>query len=171
MSGQDKKYQEDKKIYEELVKARNKAIALIEDASARYVKEKTRARSKKIAAEKDGLVNSEKYSVLAIYESKSDIQDAYGVGSISEAEMDKLEALWDERESIKNSVDDTGHYADDVTKALQAAILSITDLWEDKIEDAKTSVKSYEDMQADEKERQERYGTIIEQQYNAYMRG
>ena len=171
MSGQDKKYQESKNTYEKLVKARNKAISLIEDASARYVKEKTRARSKKIAAEKDGLVNSEKYSVLSIYESKSDIQEAYGIGIISEAEMAKLEALWDERESIKNSVDNTGHYSDDVTKALQAAILSITDLWDDEIEDAKVSVKSYEDMQAAEKERQERYEKVIEQQYNAYMRG
>ncbi len=137
-------YKSAKKQYTRLLKARNKATALIEDTIARYVKAQTRARSKKIASEKDALVNAEKYDCLKMYEKYSDIQEAYGVGAISETEMDKLEALWAERESIWEKVDNTGHYSDDVTIALNEALLAIIDIWDDDIGNAKGLMKKFE---------------------------
>ena len=58
---------------QEKIRARNKAMALIEDAKARYVKEKTRARSKKAALEKDALLSSPKFKDLELYEKRQDI--------------------------------------------------------------------------------------------------
>ncbi len=139
-----KDYEAAKKNFTRLLKARNKANALIEDTIARYIKTQTRARSKKIALEKDALMNAEKYDCIKMYDRISDIQEAYGIGAISEAEMDKLEALWEEREAIKKNVDDSGHYSDEVTQALDKALLSIADIYDDDIHNAKELIKKFE---------------------------
>ena len=64
----------------------NKASALIEDAKARYIKEKTRARSKAAALEKDAALKSAKFNCLSEYERFDDIQEAYGYDMITEKE-------------------------------------------------------------------------------------
>ena len=125
-----------KKEAQEKIRARNKAMALIEDAKARYVKEKTRARSKKAALEKDALLSSPKFKDLELYEKRQDIIEAYGFDCITMEESDRLEALWDEREAIRNRVED-GFYQDDVTRALHEAYMTCVDLYEDRIEYAK----------------------------------
>ena len=77
----------------EKIKARNRAEALIKDATARYIKEKTRARSKKLAMEKDAAINAPRFAKLAEYDRRDDIREAYGMGYITEKQADKLEDL------------------------------------------------------------------------------
>lgn len=124
-----------RKKAEHLIKARNKACALIDDAKARYIKGKTRAKSKKAAMERDALANSPRFDVLKEYERRQDIQESYGVDYITASERDRLEELWDEREEIKNNIVD-GFYRDDVTDALHYAYIAIADIWEEQIEEA-----------------------------------
>lgn len=127
---------------ERLIRARNKACALIEDAKARYIKDKTRARSKKAALERDSLLSSPKFAPLKDYEKFDDIQEAYGYDCITEAERDRLEDLWKEREKIKNNIHD-GFYNDEVTEALHQAYIAIVDIWEDQIEKAEQIEKDF----------------------------
>lgn len=140
-----KEAEEAKKKADRLKNARNKAFYLIKDAEARYIKEKTRAKSKKAAEEKDALIKSPRFSKLDDYDRREDIQEAYGCDYISESERDKLEALWDEREEIKNKVVD-GYYQDDVTEALHKARTAIIDLWEDEIEAAEIIQKDFKEQ-------------------------
>lgn len=119
----------------ELTRARNKAYALIQDAKARYIKEKTRARSKKAAEEKDALIKSPRFKALEDYDRFEDIQEAYGCDYISESERDRLEDLWEEREAIKNKTVD-GFYQDLVTEALIEAGCLVNTLWDNQIDQA-----------------------------------
>ncbi len=129
----------------ELTAARNRASALIEDARKRYIKEKTRARSKKAAAEKDAILSSSRYDCLKDYEKFEHINEDYGYDCITEAERDRLEALWEEREKIKNQTVD-GFYRDNVTEALQEAWVYLQDLWEDEIQKYQLMKKEYEEQ-------------------------
>ena len=136
-----KEYEAEKKKREQLLKARNKALALITDVQARYVKEKTRARSKKAAMEKEAVLNSPRYQCLNIYDRKEDIQNDYGYDAITASERDRLEELWDEREEVRSKKDDDGYYKDDVTE-----------------------------MRRLEKERGEEYERLLEKQYNEFVK-
>ena len=100
-----------------ILKARNKASFIIEDAKARYIKSKTHARSKKLALEKDAVLSSAKFKVLEDYYRFEDIQESYGYDMISEKERDRLEMLWQEREEIRSKTTD-GVYQDEVTEIL-----------------------------------------------------
>ncbi len=124
-------------------KAINRASHLIEDAKARYIKEKTRVRSKKLALEKDAAINAKRFDVLSEYDSYEDIQEAYGCDCISSSERDRLEDLWEEREEIRNKSED-GIYKDLVTEALHEAWIYIQDLWGDEIDQAKVLRKEFE---------------------------
>ena len=130
----------------------NKASALIEDAKARYIKEKTRARSKAAALEKDAALKSAKFNCLLEYERFDDIQEAYGYDMITEKERDRLEDLWREREEILNSRDDEGYYKDLVTDALREAYLRIQDLWQDEIEKAYVMKKEFDKQRIEAEE-------------------
>ncbi len=131
------------KIEIELKRARNRACSLIEDAKARYIKEKTRAHSKKLALEKDAIINSVMFDDLKDYDRREDIQEAYGCDCFDEQERDRLEDLWDRREEIKKqSVN--GVYQDNVTIALQEAEHAIADLWEEDIEQAEIIQKAFQ---------------------------
>ena len=123
-----KEAEDAQKRIEKIIKARNRALALIDDAKARYIKEKTRAKSKKAAEEKDALLNSPHFAKLNDYERFEDINEAYGWDVISESERDKLEALWEEREKIRAKTVD-GIYKDEVTEALSSAYAHVADLW------------------------------------------
>ena len=150
----------------ELRQARNKAQALIHDAQLRYVKEKTRARSKKAAEEKDAILNGPRYKCLEDYQRRDDIIEAYGWDCITESECDRLQALWDEREELKNKTEN-GIYTDQVTRALSEAYAWLEELWEDEItkcdvicrdfnkqkEEAETNAEAWMKRQNEEYER------------------
>lgn len=122
------------KAAKEYIQARNRARAAIKDAKLRYIKEKTRARSKKAAEERDAILNSPRFKALDLYDRFEDIQEDYGWGEMTEAERDRLEALWQEREELRNHTDD-GIYSDLVTEALDKASHMIFDLWQDEIDE------------------------------------
>lgn len=146
---------EAEKIAKEKIGARNKAYALIGDAKARYIKDKTRARSKKATEEKDAILKSPRFEKLNDYDRKSDILEAYGWDMITEKERDELETLWDEREMIRNKTED-GIYKDLVTEALDAACFAIVDLWDDEIEKNEMIVRNFKKQRIEaEIERQE----------------
>lgn len=67
-----------------LIAASNRAEKLIKDATARYIKEKTKAKSKAAAIEKDAALHSPHFKALEGYDRRSDIQDSYGFGVIDE---------------------------------------------------------------------------------------
>lgn len=118
----------------EKIKARNRAEAEIRDALARYVKEKTRAKSRKAALEKDAAIHAPRFKKLEEYDRRDDIREAYGMGYITESQADKLEDLWDEREELKAMSTD-GVYADLVTECLVRAQQFVAGLFEDEIGD------------------------------------
>lgn len=129
----------------EKIKARNRAQAIIRDAVARYVKEKTRARSKKAAQERDEILKSPRFDRLKDYERFEDIQECYGWDIITEKERDELEALWEEREGLRNYTDDNGIYQDLVTKALGEAEIFLMEIWEEDIQKAEAMRKQFDD--------------------------
>lgn len=129
----------------EKIKARNRAQAIIRDALARYVKEKTRARSKKAAQERDGILKSVRFDKLKEYNRFEDIQECYGWELITEKERDELEALWIERDNLKNHTDENGIYQDLVTKALGNAEIFLMELWEEEIQKAEAMRKQFND--------------------------
>lgn len=138
--------EEREKLAKELKAAINRAGNLIEDARIRYTKEKTRARSKKAAQEKDAALQSPRFNVLKDYDRKEDIIEAYGWDIITEAECDRLEALWDEREAIQSHTED-GIYIDYVTKALGEAWVFIQGLWETEITEAEGLRRDFDRQQ------------------------
>ena len=144
-----------KKSATEKIKARNRAEALIKDATARYIKEKTRARSKKLALEKDAAINAPRFAKLAEYDRRDDIREAYGVGYITESQADKLEDLWDEREKLKSTSTD-GYYADLVTECLTQARNFVAGMFEDEIAEYEQTKHAYDKQCAeDQKQRDE----------------
>lgn len=90
------------------------ARAWVEDALLRYVKQKVRARSKKQAADMAG-----RFAVLNDYGSEDDIHDAFGWGSITENECNRLLELWRLREECVNQ---DGKYEDRVTEMVRRAM-------------------------------------------------
>ena len=140
------------KLAKQKQQAINKASFLIDDAKARYIKEKTRARSRKAAMQRDAELTSKRFNVLSDYERFEDIQEAYGCDCITEHERDRLEDLWNEREEIRNRKDDSGMYHDDVTHALHEAWVYIQDLWMDEIDKAAVMRKQFDYQQKESDE-------------------
>lgn len=134
------------KAAEEYLKARNRARSILKDAKLRYIKEKTRARSKKAAEERDEILKSPRFKALEIYDRFEDIQESYGWDWISEAERDRLEALWEEREQIRKQTDN-GIYSDLVTEALDKASSFIFDLWQDEIDEGEDLRRKFDKQQ------------------------
>lgn len=147
-------------------KAINRASALIDDAKARYVKEKTRAKSKKAAMEKDAALKSPRFNALKDYDRFEDIQEAYGCDCITASERDRLEDLWQEREAIQKSTFN-GEYSDLVTKALYEAWVHIQDLWFDEINGAEVMRRQF-DKEIEDAERE--YKEITEKQNEEFER-
>ena len=131
----------------EYLKARNRARSILKDAKLRYIKEKTRARSKKAAEERDEILNSPRFKVLEQYDRFEDIQESYGWDFITEAERDRLEALWEEREQIRNQTNDNGIYSDLVTEALDRADSAVFDLWQDEIDEGEYVRREFDKQQ------------------------
>lgn len=101
------------------------ARGVIADGIARYKKARLRVRSKKVATENP-------FADLEGYNSKKDIQEAYGWEIITEAEMDRLNALWDAREA---SLSSSGKYEDRVTQMLERALNAMGDEYIDQLSD------------------------------------
>jgi len=125
-----------------------------------------RGKQNKAAEEKDAILNSPRFDKLKEYERREDIQECYGWDMIDEAERDKLEALWDEREQIRNMTVD-GIYNDLVTDALFEAIKAIVDLWEDEIEKCEMTVKEYKEQR---KQAEIEAKEWMDRQNQAYMK-
>lgn len=159
-------YEDAEKKLKELREAKAKALFLIDDAKARYVKQKTAAKSKKAAMEREALANSPKFAKLKEYNRYEDIQEAYGWDCINEKERDQLQELWQERESIRNHVEN-GVYRDKVTNALMEAWRAVDDLWEDEIQVAEKLKKDFfiQKQKADEE-----YQEIRRQRDEEYRR-
>ena len=154
------------KAAKEKARARNTAYAYIDDALARYIKKKTRARSKKAAVEKDAAINSPRFRKIAEYDRREDILEAYGCGIITESEADRLEDLWDEREHLKEmSVD--GVYSDMVTECIEQAKNFVMGLFEDEIGDYEVTKIAWEKKQ--EKDEEER--ARMHEDYKAWKNG
>ena len=79
-----------KKTAKEKQEAINRAQRLILDARARYVKEKTRVRSKKAAQEREAILQSPRFKVLEQFDRFEDIQESYGWDYITEEDLDYL---------------------------------------------------------------------------------
>lgn len=101
------------------------ARGIIADGQVRYIKQRLRLRSRKAAVENP-------FADLDGYNSKRDIQDAYGWELISEAEMDRLNVLWAAREA---SLSTSGKYEDRVTQMLERALNVIVDEYIDQLAD------------------------------------
>lgn len=99
------------------------ARGIIADGQTRYIKQRLRLRSRKAAVENP-------FADLGGYNSKRDIHDAYGWEIITEAEMDRLNALWDAREA---SLSSSGKYEDRVTQMLERALNAIGDEYIDQL--------------------------------------
>lgn len=145
-----------KKTAKEKQEAINRAQRLILDARARYVKEKTRARSKKAAEEREAILQSPRFKVLEQFDRFEDIQESYGWDYITEDERDRYEELWEEREELRNHTDNNGIYVDLVTKALAEAETAVLNLWEEEIDEAEALVRKFNEQrkQADEELRE-----------------
>ncbi len=131
-----------KKERDRIVAARNKASFLINDAKARYVKQKTRAKSKKAALERDAVLNSDRFKPLDEYYRFEDINEAYGYDCITESQRDKLEKLWEEREQIKSQTFE-GVFRDDVTDMLDEAWIFLQDFQQDQIDACEAVEKEF----------------------------
>lgn len=101
------------------------ARGIIADGQTRYIKQRLRLRSKKAAEENP-------FADLEGYNSRKDIQEAFGWEIITEAEMDRLNALWEARES---SLSATGRYEDRVTQMLERAMNAVGDEFIDQLSD------------------------------------
>lgn len=101
-----------------------KAQSLIEEAVARYRKEKLRVRSRTKANSEDP------FAELAEYSSQEDIRTAYGYEMISETEMDRLMELWELR---AQSARQSGPYTDRVTEMLELASRAVWDVYGEKV--------------------------------------
>lgn len=101
------------------------ARGIIADGQTRYIQQRLRLRSKKAAEENP-------FADLEGYNSRKDIQEAYGWEIITEAEMDRLNALWDAREA---SLSSSGKYENRVTQMLERALSAIGDEYIDQLSD------------------------------------
>lgn len=105
-----------------IAKTEATALDLIADAKARYIKQKVKAKSRKLTKERNALLNSPKYEVLNDFRYREDINTAFGFALITSREQERLLDLWDEREEIIEHIDANGFFGDDVTEALGNAI-------------------------------------------------
>ena len=140
-----------------------KALELIHDAKARYLKAKFRARSKKDAEDMKTL-----FAELDDYRSETDIQDAFGWGLITEKEMDRLIELWRAREKAQKN---GGKYKDRVSEMLDVTARRIGDEYREKIELAREmkrirAERAKEIAREDSAYRAELYRRGLEQEEN-----
>ncbi len=95
-------------------KIRSTTADIIKDALTRYTKKKINARNKKEAEDM-----KLRFRDLELYDSERDIQDAYGIGCITEKEYDRLLELFHLREEV---IDANGKFSDGVTELLDRAL-------------------------------------------------
>lgn len=133
------------KNIDQILSTREKAHSVIHDAKLRYIKEKTRARNKKMAEEKDALLNSPRFAELDEYERREDINEMYGWDVISASDRDRLEELWDLREELKKKMPN-GIYSDDVTEALDQAYDYIDIYKKEEIEFSERIIREFKEQ-------------------------
>jgi hypothetical protein len=102
------------------------------------------------------------FAEIDIYESKKEIQDAFGWNYISESEMKRLYELWDARETVAAN---NGKYADRVTEILERALSNCGDKFFDVLQEHDELVRQGEE----DRNRIERENSI--NSYNRYRAG
>lgn len=112
-AGRSQKAMDEEAEVEQIERDLDTATKFLNDAIDRYRKKKLRAKSKAAATTKDP------FAEIAEYGSRTEIQDAYGWGFITESRMDYLLNLWDVRtdQAQKQAVP----YTDGVTEMLERA--------------------------------------------------
>ena len=100
------------------------AHSIIRDGLTRYKKKMLHARNKK---QTDDL---SMFAELDEYNKKTDIQDAYGWDIITNAQMERLNDLWDAREQV---IANQGKFADRVTEILERAMANCGDMFSDAL--------------------------------------
>ena len=118
---------------------------------SQYVKEKTKARSRKKAV-------SDVFADLKAYDySYISIQDAYGFDAISNNERERLLTLLDAYEDSKKDKGDK--FSDEVTEIMDAAIGIIDDMLDEFF-----MKEAINDVEMSDTEK------VIEEEYNEYLR-
>lgn len=101
------------------------ARGAIHDAKTRYIKQRLRSKSKKVAAE-------DPFEELNVYDSRESIRDDYGWSMITETRMDYLMKLWDAREESRK-FNANAAYEDYVTRMLDTAYSVVGEEYEDRL--------------------------------------
>jgi len=114
---------------------------IIYDAKTRYIKAKLKARSKKQAEESEIL-----FANLTDYGNKTEIQDYWGYGGITETERDRLMNLWDMREQHTK---DGKKFRDRVIDMLEKAVSRIGDDYQDLLEETDMEARENDRNQAE----------------------
>ena len=124
--------------YEKQQKDVTSTILLLKDAKHRYIKEKTRAKSKKQAEDmKAVFAELEQYNY-----SYSCIQEVYGYGGISYDEFKRLTDLLERKEKY---VTPSFDFKDDVSDLLDRAITYIANIYEKEWEEYEQDKKDLEE--------------------------
>ncbi|MCD8124255.1 MAG: hypothetical protein LUE23_04350 [Lachnospiraceae bacterium] len=115
----DRRQREARAIKKDIATARG----VVNRAIIQYTKRKIGARNRKQTQEQKDFL-AEKYRDLELYDSTTDIQDAYGYGFFDEEEYYRLLDLWELREQA-NLRD--GEYKDRVIEMLEVTVRRIGD--------------------------------------------
>lgn len=139
----DKKFEMSDKLQAQIAHAKalqkdiDTARGVVNNALKQYIKRKIGARNKAQVEEQEAF-----FAPLKDYSSKIDLQNAYGYEMITEAEYDRLCAMWDAREVAQQNA---GQYTDRVVEMIEIAIRSIGDQYLDEIDEAAKAKKHFED--------------------------
>ena len=132
------------------------ARGIISDGLVRYKKKMLHAKNKK------QVEDLSMFAELDGYESKQQIQDAFGWDYISDTQMVRLNDLWDAREQV---IANRGRFADRVTQMLERAMDNCGDKFADALEEFDALVRLDNENSA----RIERENSI--NNYNRYHAG
>jgi hypothetical protein len=131
------------------------ACGIIRDGLTRYKKKMLHARNKQ---QTEDLTM---FAELDEYDSKNDIQDAYGWDIISDKQMERLNDLWDAREKV---IAGQGKFADRVTEMLERAMANCGDIFSDALDEFDELVR-YDNERSAQIERDNRTNN-----YNRYYK-
>lgn len=95
-------------------------VEKILDAKNKYLRTKTKSRSNKLANDMN-----KRFAELNEYDSYQDLQDAYGYGSLTTKEYDRLCDLWELRQKLQVEKNQE-KYVDEITKLYDIAICAVT---------------------------------------------
>ncbi len=95
-------------------------VEKILDAKNKYLRTKTKSRSNRLANDM-----KKRFAELSEYDSYQDLQEAYGYGSLTTKEYDRLCDLWELRQKLQVEKNQE-KYEDEITKLYDIAIYAVT---------------------------------------------